>query len=296
MLDFRIDTFLKVCEYMNFTYAARALNLTQPAVSQHIKYLEKKYDSTLFERDKKNLKLTSSGKVLLSALKTMKSDEIALKNKMEESLKNKKTLIFGVTMTIGEYIIAPIIADFIKDNPQVNFHIRYGNTQTLLKELQEGYINFAIVEGYFKSHDYNICILKLEEYIAVASKNHNFAKEIKSLNDLTSERLITREIGSGTREILTRSLALKNISILDFENIIEVENIHAIVDLLIYDCGISFLYKSAVEREIKEGTLVQIPLSDFMIRHDFTFLWNKDSIFSEDYYKIFTRFKNYLED
>ena len=41
MLDFRMETFLKVCEYMNFTHAGEALNLTQPAVSQHIKYLEK---------------------------------------------------------------------------------------------------------------------------------------------------------------------------------------------------------------------------------------------------------------
>ena len=43
MLDFRMETFLKVCEYMNFTHAAHDLNLTQPAVSQHIKYLEKEY-------------------------------------------------------------------------------------------------------------------------------------------------------------------------------------------------------------------------------------------------------------
>ena len=44
MLDFRMDTFLSVCHYMNFTHAAEHLNLTQPAVSQHIKYLEQKYD------------------------------------------------------------------------------------------------------------------------------------------------------------------------------------------------------------------------------------------------------------
>ena len=55
MLDFRMETFLTVCDYMNFTHAARHLNLTQPAVSQHIKYLEKTYDTVLFIRDKKKL-------------------------------------------------------------------------------------------------------------------------------------------------------------------------------------------------------------------------------------------------
>lgn len=53
----------------------------------------------------------------------------------------------------------------------------------------------------------------------------------------------------------------------DFRNLIEIENIHTIVQLLKDDCGISFLYKAAVEKELKEGTLIQIPLSDFMVMH-----------------------------
>ena len=67
MLDFRMDTFLSVCHYMNFTHAAEHLNLTQPAVSQHIKYLEQKYDTTLFVRYKKNLILNPSGENMITA-------------------------------------------------------------------------------------------------------------------------------------------------------------------------------------------------------------------------------------
>ena len=48
MLDFRIETFLMVCQYMNYTRAAEALNITQPAVSQHIRYLEEEYHAKLF--------------------------------------------------------------------------------------------------------------------------------------------------------------------------------------------------------------------------------------------------------
>lgn len=107
MLDFRMETFLKVCEYMNFTHAGEALNLTQPAVSQHIKYLEKKYDSPLFVRDKKRLLLTPAGEILRSALETMRNDENTLKKRMKESLAGKHILTFGVTMTIGEYASFP---------------------------------------------------------------------------------------------------------------------------------------------------------------------------------------------
>ena len=75
MLDFRIETFLKVCEYMNFTHAAEALCMTQPAVSQHIKYLEEKYETPLFIRDKKKLTLTPAGEILRSTLETMRNYE-----------------------------------------------------------------------------------------------------------------------------------------------------------------------------------------------------------------------------
>lgn len=53
MLDFRIKTFLSVCKYMNLTYAAEELHITQPAVSQQIRYLEKLYGVRLLVREGK---------------------------------------------------------------------------------------------------------------------------------------------------------------------------------------------------------------------------------------------------
>ena len=291
MLDFRMETFLSVCRYMNFTHAAEALHLTQPAVSQHIRYLEQKYEAPLFYREKKKLSLTPAGELLLSALETMQNDENTLKKRMQESLSKKKILTFGVTMTIGEYAILPSLAAFIKNHPDTDLHIRYGNTQTLLACLQEGTIDFAIVEGYFKEDRYEVRIYKEEEYIAVASSRHKFSQPVRFLRDLTKERLLTREPGSGTRAVLSRTLALKNLSVLDFSHLVEVENIHTIVSLLCEDCGISFLYKSATEQEIRQGNLCQIPLSDFKITHNFSFLWNKGSIFSEEYETIFQELK-----
>ncbi|WP_300277071.1 LysR family transcriptional regulator [Peptacetobacter sp.] len=295
MLDFRIETFLKVCEYMNFTHAAEALCMTQPAVSQHIKYLEEKYEQPLFIRDRKKLLLTPAGEILKSTLETMRNDENTLKNRMKESMVGKKIITFGVTMTIGGYTVIPSLIDFIKSNPNMNIKIKYGNTRTLLSYLHEGSIDFAIVEGYFKSDNYDTRVFKTEEYIAVASKNHKFKKEIKEIKDLTDERLLIREIGSGTRDILIKNLAVKNMNVADFSRVIEIGNIHTIVDLLCQDCGISFLYKSAVEKEIKNGELEKIELEDFNVNHDFTFLWNRDSAFSNEYEKIFKVFKDSLE-
>lgn len=287
MLDFRMKTFLTVCKYMSFTRASEELNLTQPAVSQHIKYLENQYDTPLFIREKKKLLLSPAGEILRSTLESMRNDENTLKKRMKESLSGKKVLTFGVTMTIGEYAITSSLAEFIKKHPDTDFHIRYNNTETLLSELHDGTLDFAVVEGYFEPKNYQTRIYRDEEYIAVASCKHQFAQPIHSLKDLTGERLLLREPGSGTREILVRSLALKNMTTADFAHIVEVGNIHTIVALLKQDCGISFLYKAAVQKEIDDGILKQIPLDDFMLKHDFTFIWNKDSVFSKEYEAVF---------
>ena len=80
---------------------------------------------------------------------------------------------------------------------------------------------------------------------------------------------------------------MQNLSLSDFSPIVEVENIHTIVALLRQDCGISFLYKAAVEEDLKRGIRRQIPLEDFSVQHDFTFIWNRGSIFSKDFQSIF---------
>ena len=67
MLDFRIFTFLEVCKQMNFTKAAKKLNITQPAVSQHIRWLEKEYGIKLFEMEGKKLSLTEKGDLFRNA-------------------------------------------------------------------------------------------------------------------------------------------------------------------------------------------------------------------------------------
>ena len=74
MLDFRIETFLEVCRTMNFTKAAKRLHITQPAVSQHIRALERQYKTKLFAYAGKQLCLTEVGRMVLQTATTMHHD------------------------------------------------------------------------------------------------------------------------------------------------------------------------------------------------------------------------------
>ena len=287
MLDFRIDTFLTVCQTMNFTVAARQLNITQPTVSQHIHFLEEQYNTSLFIYRNKKLFLTHSGELLRKHLLTMKNDEKAIREELKSNISGIETLSIGVTMTIGEYAIVDKLADFLIQHPQINIHIHYGNTFQLLKLLDDGQISMAIVEGNYPKEKYTHKKYSTENYIAVCAASHNFITgSPHTINDLVCERLLVREEGSGTRNILEQSLIARGIHISDFIHYTEVENMHTIISLLKKDCGITFLYQIAVENELESGILKEISLDDFKMQHDFDIIWEKHSIYTDKYLSI----------
>ena len=284
MLDFRTETFLTVCRTMNFTTAAKQLNITQPAVSQHIHFLEEEYGTSFFIYRNKRLFLTDSGELLRKRLLTMKNDEKSIKEELKNSGPEAESLSIGVTMTIGEYAIVEKLSDFLIRHPKTNIHIHYGNTSQLLHLLDNGQINLAIVEGNYPKENYTRKKYSTEDYIAVCAASHNFLVESPhTLNDLVQERLLLREEGSGTRNILEQSLIARGLRISDFTHYAEIENMHTIISLLKKDCGISFLYKIAVEAELHSGVIKEIPLDDFRMQHDFDIIWEKQSIFTEKY-------------
>jgi DNA-binding transcriptional LysR family regulator len=93
---------------------------------------------------------------------------------------------------------------------------------------------------------------------------------------------VVRERGSGTRAILEQSLALRNLRVEDFARRVQVGSMHGIIQLLRCDCGVSFLYRTAVEKDVRRGSLRLIDLEGFPLRHDFAFVWNVGSVFADD--------------
>ena len=289
MLDFRIETFIAVCEYMNFTKAANALHITQPAVSQQIHYLEEYYQTKLFEHQNRKLILTAAGRALLSAALTMANDQKKLTEKILQLGKQHHPVVFGATLTIGEYLLPYYIADYVKKygDPSLTFFIN--DTKTLLKKLDNGTIDFAFVEGYFPKDDYDYITWKKEKLIPVCSYHHPLLEKNQiTLTDLFSIPLILREKGSGTRDTLEHFLACENISVDDFDTTIEVGGVEAIKTLVKLGTGITFLYESAFIHEYHDHQLAIIHLTK-EFANEFSFIWRKNSIYSENYKAFFAQ-------
>ncbi|WP_297418250.1 LysR family transcriptional regulator [Clostridium sp.] len=291
MLDFRIDTFLTVCEYMNFTKASEVLCITQPAVSQHIKYLEKTYESKLFEYEGKKIRLTKAGEILYQTSITMKHDEKFLKEKIFEEQSGVRNLKFGATLTIGEFILPLKLHNYLNKNSNINITMIVGNTKELINKLEHGEIDFALVEGYFIKSEYDYVLYSKENYICVAGKDYKFKKKPKVLEDLLEETLIVREKGSGTRDIFEKNLEEQNMTIKDFNKVIEIGNINTIKYLVKNSNGITAIYEAAVKEELENHTLQKIQIEDLQKKHGFYFIWRKNSAFEALYKEILKEFQ-----
>ena len=295
MLDFRMETFLTVCQCMNFTRASEKLNITQPAVSQHIHFLEKHYNTKLFRYEGKKLKLTGAGEILRNASLTMMHDEISMQNQMQKT-DEEEEIRFGATRTVGDVLMGRILERYLRRYPDAKICMIVDNTQELLRKLDEGIIDFALVEGFFQKNEYDHQKYSDENYIAVCAPDYTFNSDKittdVSVENLFHERLLVREEGSGTREVLERCLDAQNFSIHDFDKVMEVGSLQTIKELTKAGCGITFLYETAVQDELKEGTLKRIPLKSFEISHEFNFIWRRGSIYADRYMEIFRRFSS----
>ena len=296
MQDFRMETFLAVCRNLNYTKAAEELCITQPAVSQHIRHLEEYYGTRLFVSEGKKMVLTEAGRLLQSAGLTMRHDEYALKELLSQAGATERSLRMGATMTIGEFVLPSMLSSYRLKAPEASVHVTVANTADLLSLIDEGKLDFALVEGYFSRQDYDYQIYSTEKYIPVAGAGYrlraaNDSRKIRT-EDLLGEALLIREKGSGTREVLERILEGKNLSVKDFRRLHEINNIQVMKYLVQEGRGITFLYEAAVRRELAQGCLREIPLKDFNVEHDFYFVWRKGSIFGGEYKEIFKQLKD----
>ena len=287
MLDVRVETFLTVCRTMNYTRAAEQLHITQPAVSQHIRALEERYGATLFRSQGKRLLLTESGQLLFRTAAAMHHDALRLREAIRQE-NARRHLRFGATLTIGEYIMPAPLLRLLEREPDIQLYMLTSNTRELLKLLDQGELDFAIVEGYFDKQAYDSLVYCTQRYFPVCAPEHAFARPVRRLEDLLEERLLVREPGSGTRNVLERALEVRNLGVRNFRRVTELGSLNLIKSLVCAGAGISFFYQPVVQRELESGRLREIPLEDCSIDHDFTFLWRRGSLFAADYREIFS--------
>lgn len=164
-MDQKLETFLTLCKTMHYGRAAELLHLSQPAVSKHIQALEAQYGVRLFTYQARRLQKTREGDILEQYAFSLRYNEEMLLARLHE--KSKTLLRIGATKSIGDYILLPEIRRFLA-KPDQQLHFLVDNTAHLLAKLEDGELDFVVLEGLFDKQRYDFFLLREEPYLGIS--------------------------------------------------------------------------------------------------------------------------------
>ncbi|CAM2902820.1 DNA-binding transcriptional regulator, LysR family [Flavobacterium succinicans] len=269
-MDFRLKVFFTVATRLNFTKAAAELYISQPAVSKHIHELEETYNTKLFERNGSKIALTPAGHLLLKHTKAIFDIYRNIEFDMSTFVSQRKGLLrLGASTTISQYVIPPVLAQFHQRETDISIQLTNGNTEQIETALLQKEIEIGIVEGQSKNQSIKYVPFLKDELVLVCHSKHPLAKQNEiSIEDLKTLRLLTRERGSGTLEVITYALRKHNIQLSDLQIEMELGSTESIKSYLLHSECLAFMSIFSIESELKSGELSIVDIQGLSFERD----------------------------
>ncbi len=251
--------FSTTAECGNITLAAEKLYISQPAVSQCIKQLEKALKCVLFVRTAKGVRLTAEGSTLYQYV-SKGIDLIKLGEKRlaaQLSFESGEITIGASDMTL-EFCLLPYLEVFHKRHPGIRISITNGPTPETLKKLLEGTIDFGVVSESYGELDSDFKVIpvrEIEDIFITSSKNREYYN--LSFEDLGSIPLIMLERGTSTRKYVDAFLSEKNVSVLpEFE----LATSSLIVQFTKRNLGVGCVVRDFALEAMNDGSVIEVSL------------------------------------
>jgi len=268
-MDRRLQVFHAVAKHLSFTKAAEALFMTQPAVTFQIRQLEEYFNARLFDRAHGHITLTTAGTVALDYAERILALSTELDTRLKEmSGKVAGPLLVGASTTIAEFLLPQIFGEFKSSFPAVVPRLFVGNSVAVQERIAERSLDLGFIEGdsHLPSVVSDVCCD--DELQVVCAPSHPLAQHIPlNRKSLSAYPYISREPGSGTREVIDRYLEKTGVAPDSLQVVMEVSSPEALKGLVATGMGFTIMSRAAVTKEIKLGMLVQIPLTPRLLRH-----------------------------
>lgn len=269
-MDQYLEVFMKVVEKENFTKAANELHMTQPAVSQHIRTLERLVGTRLLERNNKHVRMNKAGEIVYHHAKEI----LALYTRMQDLVDDlagsaSGPIAIGASYTFGEYILPHIIAKLKKEYPLIKPSIIIHNTKEIIDLVNSYQLDIGIVEGYFNDPQLHSEVVSEDQMVIVASPSHPLLKKNGDLplSALADETWILREEGSGTRQAADHFFEMHPFTP---KAIMEFGSTQVIKESVEAGLGISLLSKWTIVKELTNGYIGMIRVEGLPFKREFT--------------------------
>lgn len=291
-----LQTFIFIVEKKSLTRAARALHLTQPAVSKQLNSLERYYGVPLLHRTSRHLEVTEAGKIvyehskkIIEALKASLADVQALDKNLHGDL------LLGASTIPGEYILPAALKRFQDLYPQVRTRLEIGDSTEVGRLILDGEVEAGIIGVDLKNPALKQEAIFQDELVVIAPPHHPLAgREMITLKDFIEEQVVVRERGSGTRLVIENKLKEKGISPERLNIKLEMGSTEAVVNAVAAGLGISLVSHFAVKNRIQAGELVILRIEDFPPQRDIYFISRRNQMLSPPMKTFYGFLKDYF--
>lgn len=269
----QIEVFLATARYQNISRAAEELSMSQSAASGALKDLEQRYNAPLFDRVGKRLQLNMLGKSLRPQAEALlvKAEEV------ESVLLDQRpagAIRVGATMTIGNYLMVPLVSVFKRKFPDIEIELHVANTTEIAQQVLNFELDVGFLEGDYRHHDLSVSSWQDDELVVFCAPHHPLAKKGRlEDSDLPGVEWILREQGSGTRQAFDQAMAGKSDSVSIFMQLEHTEAIKRAVEL---DQCLGFLSRTTVADALASGRLCELKYSASSLRRQLYWITRRD--------------------
>jgi DNA-binding transcriptional LysR family regulator len=255
----QLAAFCAVVERKSFSEAAERLGVTQPAVSQQIRSLEQRVGQQLLDRSGRRVEPTEAGNRLyrsaqrLLTLERQLLDEVA--GEAEGPLRGQ--LAMGASTGPGGTVVPVLLCEFAEANPEVTVDLTISDTQTIVDQVARRDLELGVVGATPRNRSVAYEPFFRDEVVLVCPSEHRFAGKTISLDDLRGEPLIAMQEGAGVRQVIEDELREAGTRLRDLDVRLELGLQESVKSAVEAGHGVTFISKTAVERELKEGTLAE---------------------------------------
>ena len=249
--------FADLVETKSFSKSAKLNGITQSAVSQQARAMERHFKTLLVDRSQKQFQLTREGhRVYESAKEVLHTYDKLLSELQEMKKVISGTIRISTIYSIGLHELPPFIKKFLHDYPSVNVRVEYRRSNLVYEDILHNSVDFGLVAFPVKQRQIEILPFRNDHLVLIAHPQHPLAKcgELE-LKQITTQRFLGFAPDIPTRKAVDQIFRDNK---LEIEPVMEFDNIETVKRAVEIDHGVAIVPQATVIQEVQQGTLAAV--------------------------------------
>ena len=276
----KLETFLTVARERSFSRASAKLGISQPAVTQQIKFIEKYLAVKIIERKKNGIRLTPEGEELYKIASRLEKEIHAAEKDILKIINKEMTFRLGASYTIGTYVIPGECLNAMSRTIDNDVNLSIDVSSKIIDKLKERKLDVGLIESPVMDSDM-IYREWLEDELVVVS-NVPIPKILKT-EELYNYRWVCRDENAHTRKVVSEVFEELGVSCKSLDVISEVSNTTAVLQTIKRSKKnedkpvVSIISRHAIADEVNRGELFEARLRGYTMTRKFYIVYSKEN-------------------